>query len=106
MWSNLGISLHFPSVCVSACVHASAQVCVCVRRLWMCVRARMHKDTLQGRVPDVVPRHGGGVEAQGAGELAHQLVLEVLPAFVLLAPVDEHLVLHPAGGGGGTYRDC
>ena len=29
MWSNLGISLHFPSVCVSACVHASAQVCVC-----------------------------------------------------------------------------
>ena len=53
------------------------------------------KDTLEWTVLDVISWHGGGVEAHGAGELAHQLVLKVLSAFVLLATVDEHLVLKP-----------
>ena len=52
-----------------------------------------HEDTLQWRVLDVVSWHGGGVEVQSAGELAHQMVLEVLSAFVLLSTVDKHLVL-------------
>lgn len=60
----------------------------------MCVFCCL-KDTLEWRVPDFVPRHGGDVEAHGAGELAHQVVLEVLPALVLLAAVDEHFVLEP-----------
>lgn len=55
----------------------------------------LQKDTLQRRAPDVVSRDGGGVEAHGAGELAHQLVLEVLSAFILLPSVDKHLVLQP-----------
>lgn len=50
-------------------------------------------DTLKRRVPDIVSWHGGGVETHSAGELAHQLVLKVLSAFILLATVDEHLVL-------------
>lgn len=50
---------------------------------------------MKRRVPDVIPWYSGGVEAHGAGELAHQLVLEVLSALILLTAVDEHLVLKP-----------
>jgi len=56
---------------------------------------RFLKDTLKWRVPDIVPWHSGGVEAHSAGELAHQLVLEVLSALILLTSVDKHLVLKP-----------
>lgn len=45
------------------------------------------------RVPDIISWHGGGVEVHSAGELAHQVVLEVLSTFILLATMDEHLVL-------------
>lgn len=51
------------------------------------------KDTLKQGVPNVVPRHGGGVETHGTGELAHQVVLKVLPAFIFLPTVDKYLVL-------------
>lgn len=61
---------------------------VCVFSVLFCL-----KDTLQWRVPDVIPWHCGGVEAHGAGELAHELVLEVLSALILLTSVDKHLVL-------------
>lgn len=58
------------------------------------------KDTLKWRVPDIVSWHGGGVEAHRAWELAHQLVLKVLSAFVLFATVDKHLVLKHREGIG------
>lgn len=51
------------------------------------------EDTLKWRVLDIISWHGGGVEAHSTGELAHQLVLKVLPAFIFFATVDEHLVL-------------
>lgn len=51
------------------------------------------KDTLKRRVLDIFSWHGGGVEAHGAWELAHQMVLKVLSAFILLPTVDKHLVL-------------
>lgn len=51
------------------------------------------KDTLKWRVPNIISWHGGGVEAHSAGELAHQLVLKVLSAFILLSTVDKHLAL-------------
>lgn len=59
----------------------------------MCIHLFCCKDTLEARVPDVVPRHGGGIEPHGTGELAHQLVLEVLSALILLSSVNEDLVL-------------
>lgn len=54
---------------------------------------RCLKDTLKWRVLDIIPWHGGCVETHSAGELAHQLVLEVLSALILLTTVDKHLVL-------------
>lgn len=51
------------------------------------------EDTLQWAVLDVVSWHGGGVETHGTGELAHQLVLEVLSALIFFASVDENFVL-------------
>lgn len=62
---------------------------MCVDVLWC------QKDTLKWRVSDIISGHGGGVEAHSAGELAHQLVLKVFSAFILLAAVNEHLVLKP-----------
>lgn len=51
------------------------------------------EDTLQGGVPELVPRHGGGVEAHSTGELAHELILEVLSALILFTTVDKDFVL-------------
>lgn len=51
------------------------------------------EDTLARRVGDVGPRRGRALQLLGAGEGAQQVQLEVLAALVLLAPVDEHLVL-------------
>jgi len=45
------------------------------------------------RVLDVISWHGGCVEAHRAGKLAHQLVLEVLPALIFFTSVDKHPVL-------------
>lgn len=60
--------------------------------VYMCVSC-CQKDTLNWRVPNIVSWHRGGVEAHSAGELAHQLVLKVLSAFIFLSTVDKHLVL-------------
>lgn len=51
------------------------------------------KDTLKRGVPNIAPWHGGGVEAHGTGELAHQVVLKVLSAFIFFPTVDKYLVL-------------
>lgn len=53
----------------------------------------LFKDTLQWRVLDVIPGHGGRVKAHRAGKLAHQMVLEILSALILFTSVDKHLVL-------------
>lgn len=58
----------------------------------MCVFCCL-KDTLKWTVLDIVPWHGGRVEAHSAGELAHQVVLEVLSALILLTAVDKDLIL-------------
>lgn len=51
------------------------------------------KDTLARGVLHVVPGGGGCVHLLCVGELAHELHLEIFPSLVLLASVDEHLVL-------------
>lgn len=51
------------------------------------------KDTLKWRVLDIISWHSGSVEAHSTRELAHQLVLKVLSAFILFATVNKHLVL-------------
>lgn len=51
------------------------------------------EDTLKRRVLDIVFWHSGGVKAHRTGELAHQLVLKVLSAFIFFATMDENFVL-------------
>lgn len=48
---------------------------------------------MEWRVLDIISWHGRGVEAHGTGELAHELVLKIFPAFIFFATVDEHFVL-------------
>lgn len=62
--------------------------------------SHVSKDTLTRRVPDVLSGCCSRVHLLSAGELAHQLGLEILPPLVLLATVDEHFVLQ------GMRRDC
>lgn len=51
------------------------------------------EDTLKWTVLDIISWQGGGVEAHSTGELAHQLVLKVLSAFIFFATMDENFVL-------------
>lgn len=75
----------------STTTHGCKFVCfLCVFCVLRCL-----KDTLKWRVLDIVPWHGGRVEARSAGELAHQMVLEVLSALILLTTVDKDLILKP-----------
>lgn len=59
----------------------------------MCQDAPNPKDTLFGGSLDLLCWRGCAGHLLSTGELGQQLQVEILPALVLLATVDENLVL-------------
>lgn len=75
-------------------------------------RRPAQKDTLAGRVPNVVARWGRRLHFLRVGKLSQQPSLEVFPTLVLFPPVNEDLALETVTsvsytatrGGGGSAR--
>lgn len=57
-------------------------------------KSALRKDTLAGRMAELITGGGGGLHLLSVGELCEQPRLKVLPSLVLFPPVDEHLILH------------
>lgn len=102
IWSGTGLFFSRGGISRTGCTvkhwisdrhHSGKMKSMPVKRARLRWAFRCGEDTLKRRVHDIISWHGGGVEAHRTGELARQLVLKVLSAFIFFATMNENFVL-------------